>query len=145
MTRAVTGAQYASGKRASRAAATETTAPTGVRKAWTAIGQSSQPERRFASRLRLGFNMRPLQLFVAVLSLTSVSGERMECGSVNAESRLMPSYWMRTKQGWTQENTDFLSGNGANRASGKCYDTVEIEVSSKGVTHAGLTAQFTSL
>src|SRR5258707_2802259 len=72
ITRVVTGAQYASGKRTSRAAATDTTAATAVRAECSTIGQAFQRRRMLASRLKLPFGMQTfLHLLVALVSGTS--------------------------------------------------------------------------
>src|SRR5258708_18712474 len=77
ITRVVTGAQYASGKRASRAAATDTTAATAVRAECSTIGQAFQRRRMLASRLKLPFSMQTsLHLLVALVSGTTITMQK---------------------------------------------------------------------
>jgi len=78
MTRVVTGAQYASGRRASPATATETTAATAVRKEWTTTGQSSLPERRYAGRLLFPLGMQlPFSYLLRCLDGASAGRKRV--------------------------------------------------------------------
>src|ERR1700688_4580651 len=113
MTRVVTGAQYASGKRASRAAPTEATAAMAVREEWITIGQSIQSRRRFATRLRVLSGIRPLQLLVSMANGMSVIRKRVERRGVEAEPSSMPPNWMQLRRGMTLENAARQNGKRA--------------------------------
>jgi hypothetical protein len=102
--RGESGTGRRAGKRASRAAAREAIAATAVREERITTGQSSQPGRRFASRLRLLFGIGS---FVCLYRYELQTSDSEESGKAQPP---LPANWMPMETGLTMKIADFLSG-----------------------------------